>query len=71
MPDDPEQALDTALMRLENEVARVDLNPEERTVLRRLLQRLAETDQDQATQAVEMLRNLPVYGELLLSPRQR
>ena len=71
MPSDPAQALETALLRLESEVARVDLNPEERTVLRRLLQRLAETDEDQAAQAVEMLRNLPVYGELLLSPRQR
>ena len=48
MPNDPVQALETALMRLESEVARVDLNPEERTVLRRLLQRLAETDPDQA-----------------------
>ncbi len=71
MPSDPVQALETALLRLESEVARVDLNPEERTVLRRLLQRLVGTDEDQAAQAVEMLRNLPVYGELLLSPRQR
>lgn len=78
MPEDPIQALQVARTRLDGELARVGLNPEERRALRSLQERLLElspegaTDEvvlERATEAVELLRGLPVYGELLLGDR--
>ncbi len=73
MPQDPGLALQTAQRRLENELARVDLNPnpEEREALRQLQTRLGELQPDGTREAVELLRNLPYYGRMLLGERRR
>jgi hypothetical protein len=70
MPADPALALQTAQRRLESELARVDLNPEEREALGQLQTRLAELEPDGAREAVELLRNLPMYGRILLGERR-
>ena len=71
MPLDPDLALQTAQRRLESELARVDLNPEEREALSQLQARLQEFEPDGAREAVELLRSLPVYGRILLEERRR
>ena len=69
VPANPVAEMQTARRRLDSQLARFDLNPEERRVLRRLQERLGElADQGQAREAYVLLRNLPVYGDLLLGP---
>ncbi len=69
VPADPSSALQMARRRLDSQLARVDLNPEERRVLRRLQERLGKlADEGQDHEAYDLLRNLPVFGDLLLGP---
>ncbi len=69
VPADPSSALQMARRRLDSQLARVDLNPEERRVLRRLQERLGKlADEGQDREAYDLLRNLPVFGDLLLGP---
>ncbi len=69
VPANPIPAVQMARRRLDSELARFDLNPEERRVFRRLQERLGElADQGLAREAYMLLRNLPVYADLLLGP---